>query len=320
MKEKIENITKFIPIIYPIAIFLGYYNYYIYYGFFNIEIFHYLNISELLFSFVSMVIPLFITLFLGLCYMIFIAILPRDDSDKTNKEKSFDDSHLTPAEKRLRRIQSNKKVNINLIFNESHQKSLRSLILFLHKLRKGSCRRAFAHFSELLSFFISLLIKILLWLFFVVFSSIIFDLLFSPFDGAFKEYRPFLTSGVSTILCLIIWISIVYTIIYRFSNKRVINFIHVILLIMTVLFSLTYYQKTLIEKTIHHETSDVKFNYKNKPIESHSELVFLGKTSDFIFLRDLKQETNFIFPIKDITHLEIKKLRKEDEKICKEEK
>ena len=325
MKERIENVTKLIPIIYPIVVFLGYYNYFIYYRFFDLEIFHYLNIYELLFSFISMVIPLFITLFLAFCYLVFVAIIPGTSSElETNSDKDFDDSYLSPTQKRFRKIESNKNHTISLIFNKSHQNSSRSWILFRHKIKKKKYSRAFSHFSVLLSSLISLLIKVTLWFFFILFSFSLFSLLFSPLENDLKHFKPFFTSTVSTILCLIIWSSIIYAIIYKSrsrNKKNIIGFLHIIPLILIVLFSLTYYQKSYVEKTINHKSSDIKFNYKGKIIESNSEIVLLGKTSDYIFLRNLERETNLIFPIKDVTHIEIKKYKeKTTEKIDKEEK
>ena len=324
MKERIENVTKLVPIIYPIVVFLGYYNYFIYYRFFDLEIFHYLTIYELLFSFISMVIPLFITLFLVFCYFVFVAIIPHSSEIETNPDKDFDDSYLSPSQKRFRKIESNKNYTISLIFNKSHQNLSRSWILFKHKIKKKKYSRAFSHFSGLLSSLISLLIKVTLWFFFVLFSISIFSLMFSPLENDLKYFKPFFTSTLSTILCLIIWSSIIYAIIYRSrsrNKKTILGFLHIIPLVLIVLFSLTYYQKSYVEKTINHKSSDIKFNYEGKIIESNSETVFLGKTSDFIFLRDLERETNLIFPIKDVTHIEIKKHKEKiTEKINKEEK
>lgn len=325
MKEKIENITKLIPVIYPIIVFLSYYNYFIYYRFFDLEIFHYLNIYELLFSFISMVIPLFITLFLGLCYLIFILIIPREISKAlTTNDNKPDNSFHSPAQKRLSKIRSKKEANISFIFNKSFENTLRHGILLSHKIKQKKYSKAFFHFLDLVTFLIGFLIKVALWGFFIIFSSVIFILLFSPLDNELKYFYPFFTSTKSMIFCLIIWASFIYAVIYKYRkshNKNSVGFLNFIPLILIILFSLTFYQKTNVEKTLNHKTSDIKFNYKGKNIKSHLNTVFIGKTSDFIFLRNLEKETNFIYPIKDVTHIEIKKLKeKVTEKIDKEEK
>ncbi len=49
---------KYIPVFYPILVFLGYLNYDLYYKKFDIDIFNYLSINEFLFSFVSQIYPL----------------------------------------------------------------------------------------------------------------------------------------------------------------------------------------------------------------------------------------------------------------------
>lgn len=313
MKENIEKITKLIPVIYPIIIFLGYYNYFIYYRYFDIEIFHYLNISELLFSFISLVIPLLITLFLVFCYLVFISILPQTSNEiKVSSEKYFDDSFLTPSEKRFRKIQSKKPTTISLIFNKSHKQSSRSWILFRHKLKRKEYSRGASHFAEFISSVISLSIKIILWFFFINFTFASFILLSSPFKNELKYFNPFFTSTIATVGGLIIWSAIIYAIIFRFrmkSNKSAIGSIHLIPIIYIILFSITLFQKMRIEKTINRETIDIKFKYEGERIESNSNTIFLGKTSDFIFLRDLDKQTNFIYPIKDVSNIEIKKIQ-----------
>lgn len=323
MKERIENITKLIPVIYPIAIFLGYYNHYIYYKFFDIEIFNYLNIYELLFSFISMVIPLFVTLFLSFCYLVFVAIIDDSpDKEKNKPDENFDDSHLTPIQKRLRKINSNKETKISFIFNKSHQNSSRSWILFKHKIKKKKYGRAFSHFMSLLFSLFSFSFKVILWSFFIYFSFTAFHLVSSPFENELGDFKPLFTSIKPTIFCLTIWSSIVYAIIYRYvkKNKNIkVRLLNTIPLIFIIIFLLTYFQKLHVEKTINHETTDVSFNYESKRIESNSKLVFIGKTSDFIFLRDLDKETNLIFPIKDITHLNTINLKKVEIRIKEEQ-
>lgn len=317
LKERIDSITKLIPLIYPIIIFLGYYNYYVYYSFFDIDIFHYLNIYELLFSFISLVIPIGITIFLVFCYFTFVLVIPNiSDTTEESDKTVFDDSYLSSIQKRLRRLESNKEYTISLIFNKSHQNLSRSWILFVHKIKQKKYSRAFSHFTIFLSGMVSFLIKIALWLFFLFFSFAAFELLFSPIENSLNYFKPFFTSSLSTIISLITWLSITYAIIFKRSKnlkKVFVGIVQVVPIIFLLLFSLTLYQKIKAEKTINHKTNDIRFSYIGKNVESNSKIVYLGRTSDFVFLRDLAKETNLIYPIKDVSSFEIRKLKEKKE-------
>ncbi len=318
MKEKIERLIKLIPLIYPIIIFLGFYNYVAYYRFFDIEIFNYLSIYELLFSFISLVIPIIIVLFLGIFYLFFMLLIGNDALDKKSDKHSNsinDDEkniHLSEADKRLNRIKALKKTNLSLINNKSHLNLARHWALITKKIRQKRYLRAASHFFLSFSFLIGFLIKIILWLFFITFTFTACQIIFEPLNYSLENYKPYFSSEKSTLWYTIIWSCILYAIIYKAgkSLKRlVINIMQIIPIVFVVFLSITIFQKMNVERTMNHQTSDVSFLYNNETIESNSKKIYIGKTSNYLFLRDVKDGTNYIYSIDDISNLEIRKLK-----------
>jgi len=71
----IAEYIKYLPVIYPILVFLGYINYDLFYKRFDINIFNYLNMNELLFSFVSLAYPLMFMIIASTAYNVFSSLM-----------------------------------------------------------------------------------------------------------------------------------------------------------------------------------------------------------------------------------------------------
>ena len=311
MKEKLLFFIKLIPIIYPIIIFLGYYHYFAYYRLFDIEIFHYLTISELLFSFMSLATPVFIAIFVTLCYFIFFLVLPNASNNEAeiSEDEKLDESHLSSARRRLNKIQDKNETPLSLVFNRSHINLKRSFLLFLAKLENGKIPRAFSHLGNSLCSLIGLSIKVSLWIFFLVFLIASLGLLISPADNDLNYYKPFFTSISSTVWSFILWSCIAYAWIYRITKKnsnKLIGFsLRTIPIIFFVLFSLTVIQKIRYEQVISFKSNNIKFTYLDRLVQSDSTKIFIGKTAEFIFLRDIEKRANLVYPFKDVKGVEI---------------
>jgi len=51
----------------------------------------------------------------------------------------------------------------------------------------------------------------------------------------------------------------------------------------------------------------VSFELSDKVVQTDTTFVFLGKTKEYIFLRDLTKETNIIYPVSDIKRIDLMK-------------
>src|ERR1039458_4224621 len=65
-----EKITNAIPLIYGFLVFCGAIHLFVYYNYFEIDILQYLNISELLVSFLDIIIPILIMLIIIFIYVL----------------------------------------------------------------------------------------------------------------------------------------------------------------------------------------------------------------------------------------------------------
>lgn len=54
---------------------------------------------------------------------------------------------------------------------------------------------------------------------------------------------------------------------------------------------------------------EISFFYEDDLIISDCNKVFIGKTADFIFLRNFERKENFIYKVEDISELRIRDLR-----------
>ncbi|MBO2543626.1 hypothetical protein J0871_04285 [Salegentibacter sp. BDJ18] len=314
MRKKIENLSKLIPICYPLLIFLGFYNYLSYYRFFDIEIFPYLTIYELLFSIISKITPIFITGFLIICYVIFMVILPLSKKEKRTKKptkKSESEIEIDPKFERLRRFKK-RQVSTSFIYNNYHDLTLKRGILFYKKFFFfKEYNKAFSHLFLFLFNIIGVLFKIGLWIFFFVFTCAGMLIIFSPLQYDLNYYSPFFINNTSTIISILIWCALIYAMISRTKEnnpKSSVRTMQSIPLVFLIFLFMTIYQKEKAEKTLNHATYDVNFQYDGRNIKSTSKKVFVGKTTDYIFLRDLDKQKNFIYPISDVKSLEITKI------------
>ncbi len=320
MKEKIESISKLLPIIYPIILFLGFYNYVAYYRYFDIEIFNYLSIYELLFSFISLVIPIFITVFIFFFYFLYAIVLPnsfnkeKDEKDKKSELDNIDaDYGKYSALHRLVKIKGTKDPKFSLIFNNSHKAIFYSLKFFILKFTNKCYSRALSHLGKFSYKLFSFTLKIGIWFLFICFTLAIFIIMVYPTNLEINYFKPFFTSSTSTIVSILIWAFILYVIIFRAGkNKKrsAVIFIRTIPIILLIFFTITIFQKIEAEKTLAHKNRDVSFIYDGERIESNPQRLFIGKTSDYIFLRDVKNKRNYIYLMHDIKNLEMSIIKK----------
>lgn len=314
MKEKLETFSKYIPIIYPLIIFVGFYNYLSYYRFFDIEIFPYLTVYEILFSIISEITPILIAALLVIFYLMFLIIIPL--SKKNGKKKITKENKKTvidPKFERLQNFRTRQGISTSLIYNNLDELIKYRWNFLIKKFKRKQYSRTFYHFYLLIFNILGFLIKITLWLFFFIFTTGGLLIIFSPLEYDLEYYKPLFTTSKSTILSIFIWSFLIYAMISRANEKNSKNakrLIQIMPLVFLVFLSITIYQKREAERTLKHLTYDIKFQYENDIIKSSEDVVFVGKTAEYIFLRNIKNQSNFIYPISQVKNLEIKKIIK----------
>lgn len=87
-----NKITKYIPIITGILLFIGYLNYYSYYEYFNINISTYLTTGELILSFLPLTIPILGVI--GYISMMAVSTIIRTTHNKEQDDKDDDTSKI----------------------------------------------------------------------------------------------------------------------------------------------------------------------------------------------------------------------------------
>ena len=306
MKSKIERIAALVPVVYPLIIFLGFYNYIAYYRYFNIEIFHYLNVYELLFSFISLVIPVFLIGFVVFCYFLFIVLFQTSLSN--GKKSRLKSSTEKPTSNEEENRKNEKDVNISLIFNNSHSDITDAYKSFVRNKRKKDTSMAIFNFLGIFSGIIGLTIKLALWFFTFFFTSAAFSILIFPLDHDLEYYRPFFSSETSSGISIVIWLFMALAIIHRAGIGKKISAVKIaqaVALVFVLFLSISVYQKIQAEKTTNHQNENISFEYNGKNIMSDSDVVFVGKTSEYIFLRNIQRQINLIFPITDVEDLQL---------------
>jgi len=237
--------------------------------------------------------------------------LTKKNSEKKEDKEYVKDLDLEPRLERLQRYKSQQDISTSFLYNNYNQLALARWNLFLKKMSLKQYLKAISHFLFFLFNSIGVILKFLLWIFFLTYTGIGIIIIFSPLKKELNYYYPFFENNLLIITFILLWCSIVYAMISRTKKGNSINsvrFMQFMPLIFLVFLTITIYQKRKAENTIRHKTYDVSFLYNGHEVQSNKSRVFVGKTADYIFLRDLKESKNFIYPISEIKNLEIQKI------------
>lgn len=286
-----EKSIKFLPVIYSVLIFVGYLDYDFYYSVFDINIIHYLNTSEFLLSFLVLTKPFLLLPLILFSFLIFV--MAQESMEKNNKASS---NHITNQEVS----------NFSLLYNNNHRKVLEQIT----KLKNFPIREKPLSFLEssimLVKLSLHTLMKLFLWISIPIYviGSI------SSFDGDWIESNNKIDHAVATFVliftipCLLMALHIIARVNkllnYRFYfEARVFT----IMVLSLVFLSITNQFKALnvMDAT---KSPNTSFIYEGKKYKTSNKLIYLGRTSDYLFLRDLGQQKNLIFPSPNISFLE----------------
>lgn len=94
-----KNISKNIPFLSVLLVFIGYYNYYSYYSIFDIEIHNYLTTGELLLSFLPLSINILITILI-----VFIIVALKESPENEVESSENNESFLIELKTRFKKV------------------------------------------------------------------------------------------------------------------------------------------------------------------------------------------------------------------------
>lgn len=265
-----EKFLKSIPLITGALIFLGYINYTFYYFYFDIEISSYLTTGELLLSFLKLTIPILFIIGLILLLSV-IGTLPEIITKAKGNSITFDEFCAY--------------FEINLT---------RLLELFKKHIKTINFRSVRDYWKTYL--FIMAILN--------TFAAIIFMFLYPCFLILLLTPLKIKTEWFSTILngCLsIYWLIILQNILNkklkRVNPKSALFFaIGILFLINIIIFN-----KGNALLTLNGKPKDKAIIYTSTDTITTSEsIVFIGKTENYIFLRNISDRSNVIYQTDEI--------------------
>jgi hypothetical protein len=274
-----QKAIKYLPLFYPLLVLIGFLNYHTFYKCFDIEIASYLTTGELLLSFLPLTIPilLFLAYFFLLLTGALISILLNKDKEQDNQ----DDKAM-------------------------------SLTLFFHFFKKTKEDFKNKDLSKLYKFgwfpfyLIFMLLGILFICFFGYYIFIIVRYIFSSYLIYKIPYQLLIISAFFWIIFLFDLIDRIPPGLNNEKTKYLKSFFTIFLFVsLTVITSKSKAFDIISGKPQY----NISFELPNNMIQTDSTIVFLGKTTDFIFLRDLKNQSNLIYPTSEIRRLEIGKTK-----------
>lgn len=276
-------ILKYLPVISAFLIFIGYINYTGYYRFFDIEIVSYLTTGELLLSFLPLTKGI-IVLFIFISIIVISELVSLNTAKNDSKDKL---EHSRGASLSIFMFASNyKALRENL--KEKRWKTLWDLL-----------RIAF----EIVGCVVGIASILFFILFFLVGVGLIIDSKPYPYDNF----------GLIVTLSLF-WFMLLFDVIHRAETRdRLKNssMLYGIFFIVCFLYFITIWNKNEALRVLKGDPEkQVSFIYDSKTVKTDSNLVYVGKTAEYLFIRDRTTKVNRIFKVSEISNLEIKTLRK----------
>ncbi|MDD4110699.1 MAG: hypothetical protein PHS54_04015 [Clostridia bacterium] len=273
------KILKNIPLISGVLIFFGYLHYSFYYSFFGIEISSYLTTGELLLSFLRLTIPILSIIAMLSLYMIGALVLMVTRDKSLNEEEKDNDA-------------------FNLFF-------LKELNDFISSLKRKNFRSFKAYIFVILEL-ITLLLSLGFALFFIGYILFLFYQIVS------ENPKLSLINSKASIVFAVMWFFVLFSTLEKLKKKyqdHMHNFVLVFGLLGLFLSNIYIFNKETALKTLKgHPENQITIYAEDETIKTDNNLVFIGKTDNFIFLRNLQEKENEIYNISDVKKFTIKQL------------
>lgn len=302
------GISKYLPIAYPILIFLGYINYDFYYRKFDVDIFNYLSINEFLFSFISLIYPVIIIIVAYFSFTVYNDLMLNDKKQNNLKPKSKN---------------TDKENKTNFFEKHSDDYDLKYTI-FASQYLKGKDEWNKHNRLKSIGYFILMILLFLLYSittllpFAIIYYSFITIILPLHSITSTKIQEPNYLDKPRLLLTVILLSFICFAVVMAIKHlkgiitKRSLKLYILGTFLITVLSLLMQYQNLKSYYFVNEKpTREVCFVYQNQNIETTENKKLLGITADYIFLRDDIQKTNYIYKLSEIRHLEISNIEEE---------
>lgn len=274
-----KKLIEYLPIISAMLLFLGFINYTSFYRFFDIEIIHYLTSGELILSFLPLTVPiLFLVIVVSL--MVIIQIIPLPGDSKRNES-------------------NNNSVSIWTIFLASQ--SANSIKYY------WTNKKTFGNIAILTLTILIFIIGIGIIAFFVLAPFVMLPLAIS------SQLFPDWDIGLVGILS-VLWFLLLFDIIKVSEIRGKIQYagwINLFFLVIVFIYFIFLSNKIEATDILNSKPSySLKFEFDGKLVQTDSNFVYIGRTSEYIFLRNILEKTNSIYLSSEIKHFEILKLVK----------
>jgi len=295
-----KDYVKYIPIIYPILVFLGFINYDFYYKRFDIDIFNYLNINEFLFSFVSLSYPLIFLLAAYLGLNVYSDLMRNvNDNEKTINEKDTENTKNKLTTQPEKSFYQNKFAKANRHHKEGKYwwfigNYLLGILFFI---------------IFLLAFFIPYGLLYIGWFLVILPLHDVMNLRVLNVENLGWFDTP--TKIVSYSFAW--FISFAFYLALKYNNNQIsyksFRFYIVATLSCLLISSLIRYQNLRTNYFLYKKAEKyVCFVYENENIETNIDIKLLGMTSEYLFLRDIESKTNYIYKLSNVKNLEVTSL------------
>lgn len=271
-----EKLAKNIPLLSGILIFVGFLHYSFYYSFFGIDISGYLTTGELLLSFLRLTIPILIIAAVLSLHLIgaLISIVTKKQSDSISDYSGN---------------------AVNIFF-------LKELKLFISSIKSKDFKKFGTYLAVLLDLVVLIMSLFCALLFIGYFVFIIYQI---------GTEKVIYINSKTSIVYGIIWFFTLYSTL-EILEKQYGNHLHKFILAFSLigLFLSNIYNKQKAINTLNGKPENEMVLYtKTDTIRTDSNLVFIGKTDKYIFLRNISEKENDIYSLNDISKFTIKKVK-----------
>ncbi|MEZ5015924.1 MAG: hypothetical protein R2800_02655 [Flavipsychrobacter sp.] len=269
------QLKELLPILSVILVFLGYWNLDSYYDHFDIDIYNYVTATELLLSFLPIIKYIIISVSLISVFVVILSSLIKSKKGKKSVKPTANILFTPLLLRRLYKIRKKRKSSLFTITINTYKCLLNLFVIvvpvFLTFLICDVLENEIISilFDKWTKYFFVFLIATTITYYSLIFN----DTIFSRINLDLRDYTILFLS-LNVILAVIIITSVINTL----QSKRV------------------YYNNNL-------KTTSILID--NKTITTDSNLVYIGQTQNYIFLRKLKEEVNVIYKMSDIDKLEI---------------
>lgn len=272
-----ERVLKYIPLYTGALIFLGYWNLHFYYRYFEINIYDFVNTGEIIVSFFPIMLDAFIALIIVAIFIGLTALQTEDVIMKEIKENEW----------------NFRKMFSDLFNKESYTgfKWYRKVIIIILKT-------------------IDILVKSLSIIFLIYGVYFSLDVISHRSQELYKYYIMVVVSFVITYMVVSPWITrkIIQDTFIKY--KKDIRMYVIIGEAFLIFFSINTLSNVKDAKKVLIGKPDyiVSFRYKDSLYTSDYNFVFIGKTQDYAFFRNLAQNTNVIFPINSLEKITMQRI------------